>query len=114
MPGRKLAVIDVAVPADEIVRRLASRRVCASCAAIADPKAGGSVCAKCGGPLIQRADDREDVVRERLRVYEKNTKPLLDYYRGRPSFKEIDGTKMPDQVAVAVAAAVAEVAGTKQ
>jgi adenylate kinase len=116
MDGRSLTIVNIAVPAEEIVRRLASRRVCGSCAAIADPTGALTACAKCGEALVQRADDREDVVRERLRVYERNTAPLLEYYRARPTFKAIDGLQTPDQVAEWVAAAIADlsVAGQEQ
>ncbi len=105
-----LLVFDVDVPAEDLVRRLLSRRICAECGAIAEPAAeGGTVaaaCARCGGHLVQRSDDREDVVRDRLKVYEKATKPLLDYYRERPSFRRIDGTRAPDVVFQAIVDAV--------
>jgi len=111
MDGRSLIVVDIAVPAEEIVRRLASRRVCAACAGIADPAQALQACARCGGALVQRADDREEVVRERLRVYERNTAPLLEYYRARPTFRVIDGLRTPDRVAESVAGAVDALAG---
>ncbi len=115
--GRGLTVIDIAVPAEEIVKRLSSRRICRDCAAIADPASvarGVSACAKCGGTLVQRSDDREEVVRERLAVYERNTKPLLDYYRVRPSFGTIDGLQPPDRVFEAIAAAIDQMATAGQ
>ena len=81
-----LVVVDIAAPDEELVRRLTSRRVCSACGAnAAVPAPGGARgrrCARCGGTLVQRADDREDVIRERLRVYARDTRPLLDYYRG--------------------------------
>jgi adenylate kinase len=111
--GNSLIVIDVAVPADEIVRRLSSRRVCSACGAIAEPGTTGvaTSCGACGGPLVQRSDDREEVVRERLNVYERSTRPLLDYYGGRPSFRAVDGLQPPDAVADAIAGAIGEIAG---
>jgi adenylate kinase len=63
-------------------------------------------CAKCGGQLVQRADDREEVIRERLRVYARDTRPLLDYYGGRPTFRRINGAQPPAQVAADLAAAI--------
>jgi adenylate kinase len=111
--GRGLSVIDIAVPAEELVRRLSSRRICRDCAAIADPRSierGARACAKCGGTLVQRSDDREKVVRERLAVYERNTKPLLEYYRARRSFRTINGLRPPDAVFRAIAEAVDEMA----
>jgi adenylate kinase len=107
--GRGLSVINIEVPAEEIVRRLSSRRICRDCAAIAAPAALGPgvvACAKCGGTLVQRADDREDVVRERLAVYERSTRPLLDFYRDRPTFRTIDGLRPPDRVFGAIAEAI--------
>jgi adenylate kinase len=107
--GRNLVAIEVAVPAEEIIRRLSSRRICRDCAAIADPETlagGGATCARCGGPLVQRADDREDVVRERLHVYERTVRPMLDYYRARPSFRTVDGRQPPDRVFDAIVEAV--------
>jgi adenylate kinase len=63
-----LIVVDVMVPPEELVRRLAMRRICVDCGNNADPAATGK-CLKCGGRLEQRADDDQDVVRERLNVY---------------------------------------------
>jgi adenylate kinase len=106
--GRALVVLDIAVPDEELVRRLSSRRICQGCAAIASQAADGdaAACARCGGTLVQRSDDREDVVRQRLKVYEQRTRPLLDYYRRRPSFRTIDGLQSPDAVAEAIAGVI--------
>ncbi len=111
MAGRgRLVVVDIAVADDELVARLTSRRVCSACGANAEfPPAGQpapTVCARCGGSLTQRADDREDVIRERLRVYARDTRPLVDFYRGRPTFRAVDGAQPPDRVAGDLATAV--------
>ena len=111
-----LVVLEIAVPEDELVRRLSSRRVCQSCGAIAG-EAGNddaAACACCGGILGQRSDDREDVVRARLDVYEQNTRPLIEYYRGRPSFARIDGLQSPDAVADAIAGVIDRMATAPQ
>jgi adenylate kinase len=63
-------------------------------------------CAKCGGALKQRADDNEQVVLERLKVYQRNTFPLVEYYGKRPTYCRIDGNKEFDDVAAALRAAV--------
>jgi adenylate kinase len=93
------------VPIDVLVRRLASRRICSQCGSGAAPE-WGSACGKCGGALIVREDDEADVVRERLKVYERQTKPLVEYYAERPSFRAIDGNQPPDVVTAAVDAAL--------
>ncbi len=106
MAGRDaLVVVDLAVAAEELVRRLTSRKVCGACGANAASAAEAS-CGRCGGTLVQRADDREDVVRERLRVYARDTKPLLEFYGPRPTFRAVDGGQAPDAVAAALAAAI--------
>ena len=95
--GQRLdAVIYLEVPEQEILRRLSGRRICPNCNAIYQiqtmpPKRDG-ICDKCGAALIQRADEQEDVVRNRLRVYGEQTEPLLTYYRGRGLLHQIDGT----------------------
>jgi adenylate kinase len=65
------------------------------------PKDGtpATVCAKCGGELVQRADDNEQVVRERLKVYERATRPLVDFYRERPTFRIVNGAQPQERVA---------------
>jgi adenylate kinase len=112
MVGRdRLIVVDIAVPEAELVRRLASRRICESCGLNAEGEAAASgICQRCSGKLKQRADDSEAVVRERLKVYHRNTEPLLDFYRARQTFRSVDGAQTPERVAAALVAAVHEVA----
>jgi adenylate kinase len=116
MAGRDaLVVIDIAVADDELVRRLTSRRVCSQCGTNADVPAPGepvpASCTRCGGALTQRADDREEVIRERLKVYARDTRPLVDFYRDRPTFRAVDGAQAPEQVGRDLAAAVDSAAG---
>jgi adenylate kinase len=95
-----LVVVDVMVPEDELVRRLAGRRICSKCGINADPfGADADRCKKCGGELIQRADDDKDVVLERLKVYQRATTPVLEYYRERPTFRVVNGAQAPERVA---------------
>jgi adenylate kinase len=109
MVGRDpLIVVDIPVPVAELVRRLASRMVCENCGTNAQP--GATACAKCGGRLVQRTDDNEAVVRERLAVYERQSRPLVAFYRTRPTFRSINGAQTPDHVAADLAAAI-EAAG---
>lgn len=118
MAGRPpLIIVDIQVPDAELVRRLTSRLICKSCGANApegltagSAEAAAATCGKCGGSFVQRADDNEAVVTERLKVYERNTRPLVEFYRGRPSFCAIDGALTPGQVAASIEAAVEAVA----
>ena len=108
MAGRPpLIVIDIAVPDDALVARLARRRVCGQCGqATSVDLSPGSRCDRCGGELSLRSDDTESVVRERLRVYADATRPLVDYYSGRPSFRAVNGDQSPAEVGSALSAAV--------
>jgi adenylate kinase len=94
-----LVIIDVGVPEEELVRRLASRRICSNCGTGADPFDAASACKTCGGRLVQRTDDNKDVVLERLKVYQSSTRPVLEYYRSRPTFRTVNGAQPPDVVA---------------
>jgi adenylate kinase len=93
-----LIVIDVAVPEQELVRRLGSRRICRGCGANAEGVAATS-CGMCGGELMQRTDDDQGVVWERLKIYQTSTKPVLEYYRERPTFRVVNGAQPPERVA---------------
>jgi adenylate kinase len=96
-----LVVVDIVVPEDVLVRRLATRRICSVCGANASVETVGS-CDRCGGALIARLDDSVEIVRERLKIYQRQTKPLVDYYSARPSFRAIDGNQPPDVVTAAI------------
>jgi adenylate kinase len=104
-----LVIVQIEVPEEVLVERLSSRRICGACGWIAAP--GVTSCARCGGTLIQRPDDRPDVVRERLRVFMRDTQPLIEYYRRRPTFRSVDGDQSESAVAADIAAAVAAVLG---
>jgi adenylate kinase len=102
-------VVNIEVPEETLVERLTLRRICANCGWNAVP--GMAACAQCGGPLVARRDDSVDVVRERLRVYARDTQPLVEFYRMRPTFRVVDGDQTPDAVAADLAAAVASARG---
>jgi adenylate kinase len=113
--GGPLIIVDVVVPEHELVRRLRDRRICSSCGSNADPFGGGASgnrCAKCGGELVQRSDDGEEIVRKRLKIYERDTKPLVEYYKSRPTFRFVNGAQTPERVSEELAAFVEEVAGS--
>ena len=92
-----LVVLDIVVPEDVLVRRLATRRICSQCGVNAAVEWTGA-CQKCGGELIARIDDSVEIVRERLKVYRRQTEPLVDYYSARATFRSIDGNQPPDVV----------------
>ena len=99
-----LIIVDVVLSEADVVRRLASRMVCAECGANAIGE--GPTCHDCGGPLVPRADDREQVVLNRLKVYREQTEPLVSYYGSRPTYCRIDGARLPDDVTVDIINAV--------
>jgi len=78
------AVLYFQMDSDEIVRRLSARRICEKCQTpynlLSKPPKNDEICDQCGGKVIQRPDDRPEVVRERLRVYEEQTSPLVEFY----------------------------------
>ncbi len=103
-----LIVVDIVVPEAELVRRLGTRSICRLCGTGASVGSTvGAACAKCGGRLVQRTDDNQAVVMERLKVYHRQSEPLVEYYRVRPTFRSIDGAQPPDRVAEDLAAAIA-------
>jgi adenylate kinase len=100
-----LVVLNMVVPEDVLVQRLASRRICSQCGSNAAPE-WTDACKRCGGALVTRVDDGIEIVRERLKVYHRQTMPLVEYYAGRPAFSSIDGNRPPDVVTAAVDAAL--------
>jgi adenylate kinase len=109
MAGRSnpLIVLDIVVPEAELARRLGSRMICTDCGHNADGKeTEPGKCHFCGGKLTQRADDSAVVVLERFKIYQTATKPLVDFYRGRPTFRSINGAQPLDRVAADLVEAV--------
>jgi adenylate kinase len=96
------AVINVDVEDKVLLERMAGRRVCSQCNATYHltfhPAKVPGVCDVCGGALIQRNDDKEESVLNRLRIYNEKTKPLLDYYRKKHLLAVIDGQQTSDEV----------------
>ena len=111
MDGRQpLIVVDIVVPETDLVERLTSRLVCSNCGTNAEgvPRSAMATtpCVKCGGTLKQRSDDNEAVVLERLKVYRRDTQPLVDYYRSRPTFRAVNGAQTMERVFADLAEAV--------
>jgi adenylate kinase len=96
------AVLLIAAPDDEVVRRLSGRRMCAKSGHVynvhTDPPKHDEVCDQDGSRLIQRDDDREETVRKRLDVYHRQTSPLIRFYEERDLLKRFDGTRSPTEV----------------
>jgi len=95
--------------ADLIVDRLSGRRGCPKCGRVYHVKYDppqGSRCGTCGADLVQRDDDREETIRKRLAVYERETAPLLSYYQSRGLLTIVDGSAPIEQVAARVEAAL--------
>jgi adenylate kinase len=107
-------VLLVQVPQNVIVERLAGRRTCRSCGALAhvvfNPPKRDGVCDRCGGELYQRDDDREETISNRLKVYENQTAPLVNYYRGQGLLREIDGVGSVDEIRARISKALGDLA----
>ncbi|MBR4411420.1 MAG: adenylate kinase [Firmicutes bacterium] len=105
-------VLDIAVEKEELITRLTGRRVCKACGASfhvvnIPPKTEG-ICDRCGGELIQRADDTIETVANRIDVYEKQTMPLVDYYEKAGNIAHIDGATGLDNVFADIVKALGE------
>jgi len=105
-------VININLREDILIEKLSSRRVCKQCGEIyniADINRHGihmppilpkrdMICDKCSGPLYQRGDDREQVIRERLKIYKKQTKPLIEYYKVKGLLRDFQVTGGPEEM----------------
>ncbi len=102
LEGASVRVLDIRVDDAVIVERASGRLLCRECGNIQhaefDPPTRAGVCGVCGGELYQRADDRPEIVRERLAVYHAQTAPLLAYYEERGLLARVDGEPSPDAV----------------
>ncbi len=117
LDGAPLTVVEIRVPDEELVRRVRGRRICESCGTTVSAFDGepseAQACRVCGGRLVQRSDDSESVVRDRLKVYWRETQPMIGYYEGRDTFRRVDGACSPKDVYAAIAEAVSSVSGTQ-
>jgi adenylate kinase len=114
--------VEIQVPDEELVRRVRGRRVCDDCGANADAFGAKQDvlpdlcqnterCRTTGPKWVARSDDSESVVRERLKIYWRDTRPMIEYYSARPTFRVIDGLQSPEQVREALVGAVASALG---
>ena len=103
-------VLLITLPREAALERLAGRRVCEQCGAMFHlrfgPPAQADRCDRCGGRLVQRADDREETVRHRMEVYGRETAPVLEHYRAAGLLREVDGAGSPEDVFRRLAASV--------
>jgi adenylate kinase len=94
-------VLDLEVPTELVLKRLASRRVCSVCGAnyslMQRPKHDW-ICDSCGGEVVQREDDTEQAIKRRLDLYESETAPLIAYYQEREKLVSVNGVGEPDEV----------------
>lgn len=92
-------VINIAVDNEEIIRRLGLRRICRDCQQVSIfDGSRDEACTRCGGTLTKRKDDDEDVVRQRLEVYDRETHPLVEYYRDKGILMDINGAGTLEEV----------------
>lgn len=106
--GRKIEhVLNIEVSRDDLMARLTGRRVCKSCGAsfhvVNIPPKQEGICDNCGAELVQRADDNEETASNRIEVYNRETKPLIDYYEKAGNIVNIDGGKAAEDVFAAIA-----------
>lgn len=93
--------IDLEVPTEVVLKRLAARRVCSSCGtnySVEVPPSVNWTCDVCDGEVVQRADDTEAAIRRRLEIYDNNTAPLIAWYKERERLEVVDGDGPPDDV----------------
>ena len=100
--GEKLKVLQLLVPDEAIVKRIALRRSCPQCGAVYhlehNPPTKDNVCDRCGAGLIARPDDNESAVRKRLEAFHRQTLPVATYYKSKSALREVDGQGPIDEV----------------
>ncbi len=96
------AVVNLFLEPEELVKRSAGRRVCPKCESVyhmvTNPPRQAGICDKCGTSLVTRPDDREDVVRTRIETYERQTAPLVQYYREKGLLREVYASGVIDEI----------------
>ena len=110
--GRRIdAVVSMEVSLDEMIDRVALRRTCEACGQIYhlryNPPPSPDACGKCGGRLVQRADDTEQVVRTRFQEYLEKTAPILEHYKKKGVVKTVDGLGSLEEVEARIKASIA-------
>lgn len=101
--------VNLEVPPEVVIERIASRRVCSNCGAIystSQPPSSGWTCDVCGGKVVQRDDDTEEAVRQRLVLYEEQTAPLIAWFEAQGRLLTVRGDDDPDSVTARLIAAI--------
>ncbi|MBI5587240.1 MAG: adenylate kinase [Deltaproteobacteria bacterium] len=111
--GKKIDfAIGIDVERKELVRRLSGRRVCRKCGAsyhvIFNPPVNIGMCDKCDSEIYQRDDDKEETIGARLKVYEEETFPLIEYYTGKGLYRSVDGIGSVDRIKKSITDAIAK------
>jgi adenylate kinase len=100
--GAPPVVVDIQVGYNELLGRLTGRRTCPSCGRIYNvhlqPPRVADTCDVCGAKLVTRRDDTEEVIAERIKTYERQTKPLTDFYQSQGRLRALDGARSADEV----------------
>jgi len=97
-PEEKFLVLNIAVSADELLKRMSSRRICDKCGKIITAKNDEKICDACGGNFIQRADDSPEILQKRIATYEERTEPIIDYYKEKGLVSDINGQPPIEEV----------------
>ena len=100
-PDRLDMAVDLEVPTEQVLKRLAARRVCVDCGtnySVSEPPLVGWTCDVCGGEVIQREDDTEEAIERRLDLYDRQTTPLLEWYQKQGILVSVAGTGAPEAV----------------
>jgi adenylate kinase len=109
--GGLALVLNIDVPTELVTQRLSSRRVCQECGTNyhdTDPSAISATCERCGGDVVQRDDDKPEAIRQRLEAYERDTAPLLEFYRERHLLATVNGDQTVEAVAADIQAVLAQ------
>jgi adenylate kinase len=110
--GMDSFVLFIDVPDEEVIRRNSKRRVCSKCGKIyhleTNPPPKNGIC-ECGGILYQRDDDKEEVIKERLKVYREKTAPLIEYYTKKGVIHRIDGSGSVEEVYSRILSAIKKI-----
>ena len=101
-------VINIDVPAETLIKRISGRRMCAACGAGYHVSTYADTTCKCGAALYQREDDKEETVRNRLVVYERSTKPLIEYYTNKGLLHTVNGNASIESVDAAIRAVLSK------